>query len=232
MSQRPTPDHRYRAARAAIDTVVYERTGELEIALHALLRGTKHVIMDVEYAYDLFSKPDHRGVLDAFILAQANFDQTSKALRIPVTVLRAYEHLFMDTSVFRNKLEALSYAQDYVGSAYCKELMKTAVTVGPLYLLWAFGNSDDLVDTRHVVRHTMLDSFFRGMAHKGNALTSAIAKEAQKWMQTAIKNAEILERIDPRTTKEASEELRLALAVRDTTLAAVNSPVPVEDILH
>jgi hypothetical protein len=70
------------------------------------------------------------------------------------------------------------------------------------------------------------------MAHKGNALTSNMAKEAQKWWATAIRNAEILERIDPHTERAAAEELRIALEGRDETLKAEQSPVPVQNILH
>jgi hypothetical protein len=119
----------------------------------------------------------------------------------------------------------------YDGDPYAVELLKTGVMVGSDYLVWMYGGRD-AVDTRTIVRHTMIDSFYRGMSHKGNSLTSRVAKEAQKWWTTAIKNAEILEKMEPQEAKQAYEELRIALEGKDETIPVEKAPVPLDDILH
>lgn len=203
----------------------------MEAALHSLIKRSGPPDPWVEYAYDLYLDVQHRSVLDAFILSSAPMDVVSKVLGIPVLVLMAYEYLFFDMATFRNRLEKITYASNYDGDAYAAELLKTGIMVGSDYLIWTYGGKDT-VDTRAVVRHTMIDAFYRGMSHKGNSLTSAVSKESQKWWATAIKNAEILEKMDPQATKQAYEELRIALNGVDETLPVEKSPVPVEDILH
>jgi len=227
-----SPQHRYDAVICALKVGRAAFDDALMQALFELLSERPCPSPEVAYAYDLYGVDDHRVVVDAFLLSKAPLPLSAKAVEIPVPVLETYRHLFMDTTVFRNKLEAMTFATNYDSSPYGKELVKAGVSVGPEYLLWAYGATDEEVDTRYVIRRTMLDSFFRGMAHKGNSLTSNIAKESQKWWSTAIRNAEILERIDPRTTKAAYEELRIALEGRDETVKTEQSPVPVEDILH
>jgi hypothetical protein len=227
------PQHRYLAAQAAVDAASAAPEGDAAVQALFTLLGTG-VCEDaaVTYALDLFRVDDHRSALDAFLLAQVSDDIAASTLSIAPNIVAMYRHLFMDTTVFRNKLELMTYARNYTGNAYGVELVRTAVTVGLEYLLWAFGKSGDSLDNRAVVRQTMVDSFFRGMAHKGNPITSATAKEAQKWWATAIRNAQILETIDPRTSRNAYEELRMALEKTDDTKTVEQAPVPLVEILH
>jgi len=226
-----SPRHRFEAVLATVKTSAPPPPEELELALHGLITRTGQPNAGVSYAYDLYLDLQHRAVLDAFILAGAERATVAKVLDIPESVLLMYEYFFFDTSTFRNRLEKISYASNYDGDAYAAELLKTGVMVGADYLLWTYGGKDS-VDTRAIVRHTMIDSFFRGMSHKGNSLTSGVAKEAQKWWATAIRNAEILEKMDPQATKQAYEELRIALEGVDETTPVEKSPVPLADILH
>lgn len=226
-----SPRHRFEAVLAAVKTASPPPEGEVEKALHAYITRTGTPSSTVEYAYDLFLNKQHRAVLDAFILADADRTVVSKVLSIPPSVLMAYQYLFFDVETFRNRLEKISYASTYDGDAYAAELLRTGVMVGPEYLVWTYGGRE-AIDTRQVVRHTMIDAYFRGMSHKGNNLTSGIAKEAQKWWATAIRNAEILEKMDPQASKQAYEELRIALEGVDETTPADKAPVPLEDILH
>jgi hypothetical protein len=186
----------------------------------------------VQYAFDLHEEEEHRAILDAFLLTRCALSEVVAVLEIDIPVIETYMHLYMDTSVFRNKLEVISYAAHYEGSAYSKELVKTAVQVGPEYLHWAYGKPRDDIDPRTIIRRTMLDSYFRGMAHKGNGLTTGVTKEAHKWWATAIKNAELTERMNPTTAKQALDELRIALGQQDETVAADAFEVPLSDILH
>lgn len=223
------PDHRFSAVRylkaAPADPV--------DASGYELFQKGQTSDPVTQYAYELHDNSEHRAILDAFLLSMLDVSRISVVLGIPEDVLARYMYFFLDLDAFRNKLELISYASTYEGSSYGRELVRAAVTVGPSYLLWAFGDStlDDL-DTRFVIRSTMRDAYFRGLAHKGNALTTDVAKESQKWWLTAIKNAELLERIDPHTAKDAAKELQIALESHDETLKPEQSPVPLEDILH
>lgn len=231
--KRASPRHRFEAVRNAVNSPPAP-TGDLEEALFLIISGNPqkaHVNQTVEYAYDLYLNSSHRCVLDAFILAEADRPTVSKILSIPLSVLMAYEYLFFDTTTLRNRLEKISYASNYDGDAYATELLKTGIMVGPQYLIWTYGGREE-IDTRVIVRHTMVDAFYRGMSHKGNNLTSGVARESQKWWATAIRNAEILEKMDPQASKQAYEELRIALEGIDETTPTDKSPVPLEDILH
>jgi len=187
---------------------------------------------DVMYARDLYLVKEHRAAMDAFVLSKMPDEQVRDLIGVPISALEMYRQLYMDVSVFRNKLEIITFANEY-GDTYGAEMVRAAVMIGPDYLLWSYGSQDiAALDNRLVVRKTMIDSFFRGLAHRGNALTSGVAREAQKWWGTAIRNAQILEEIDPRATKTAFDELRITLGKRDITHTSDQAPVPVTEILH
>jgi hypothetical protein len=199
-------------------------------SLYMLLTGAP-ATPDVQYAWDLFRVDEHRAQLDAFLLAKAPLDLVSRVLSIPLPVMEAYSHLFLDMSALRNRLEILSYAAAYDGPASAKELIKAAMSIGLEYLHWLHGVSPE-VEPSTVVRRTMVDAFYRGMAHKGNALSTNIAKEAHKWWGMAIRNAELLEKLDPKATQDAYESLRIALESRDDTVPAALAPVPLSEMMH
>jgi hypothetical protein len=224
------PDHRYFEVKDAPED--HEWNDPLMAALAKLLKTGSSELSDVVYAYDLYKDTTHRAVLDAFVLSRMPLEHASRALEVPMSVLEAYCYLFMNLKAFRNKLELISYSMEYGGSDYGRELVRTAVSIGPDYLLWSFGDKGTQIDTRHIVKRTMMDSFFRSMAHKGNSLTSGVAKEAKSWMATAVKNAELLEKLEPQTAKNAVDELRIALETRDDTLPAEQAPVALNEILH
>jgi hypothetical protein len=206
--------------------------GALDSDLYDLLVAGKTLNHAVRDAYDLYKVPEHRAAMDAFTLADATPELVRLALHIPESVTKTYRYLFMDVQAFRNKLERITYAQQYPGDAYTKEMMRSAITAGLDHLLWAFGASQIDVDSRTVIRQTMAEAYYRGMAHRGQSISSAQAKEAHRWWGTAVKNAELLERVDPRAEKQALEEIRIALEKHDDTFTASSSPVPPGEILH
>lgn len=185
----------------------------------------------VQHAADLFSDERHRGILDAFLLAGATLKEAASALDVPEAVVDVYQYLFFDTTVFRNKLERMSYSSSYEGDPWASEYVRSGVVVGVSYLMWSFGGGND-VSTRDAVRNAMTDAFFKSRAHRGNTLTSGVSKEAHKWLSTATKNAELLEKLDPQTQQQAHEALRIALESKDETIPVEQSPVPTTDILH
>lgn len=226
------PYHRYEEVARGLSAPATAQLDATQQALRAVLLGAPGADAATAYAYDLFRTPSHRAALDAFVLAEATPETVNAVIGVSADVVRRYAHLFMDVSVFRNRLEMLTWASEYDGDAYGKELCRAALTIGIDYLLWAFGKGDADLDARMVVRRTMVDSFYRGLAHRGNGLTAGVTKEAYKWWATAVRNAEILEKIDPRVSKHAAEELKIALEARDDTLKPEDAPVTLDEILH
>ena len=217
------PRHRYEVARAAINSGTSSEYSSLE----QCLTGAACNDAAVAYAYDLFKTTEHRTILDAFLLAKVLPQLAATALQIPVEVIETYALLFMDVNVFRNALELRSYA---IG--YSDDTVRAAVFTGQEYLLWMFNVKSEHLEPRYIIRNTMIDAYMRGHAHRGNGVTSQVAKAAQTWMNIAIRNAELLEKLDPQTAKAAGEELRIALEPKDDTFSTETSPVPVENILH
>lgn len=229
---RLSPDHRHHTVLALLQQGDPAPADPRMAALYDLLDHAASPLAEVVYAVDLHREEEHRAILDAFLLTKCSHAEISSLLDVDLIAIETYSFLFMDTSVFRNRLEIMSYAAHYESSAYGKELVKTAVQVGPDYLHWAYGKARDNVDPRYIIQKTMMDSFYRGMAHRGNGLTTGVTKEAHKWWSTAIKNAEIAERMNPSTAKQAIEELRIALGQQDDTVAVDDFEVPVSEILH
>jgi len=203
------------------------------LALYSHLRKDPAALPEVVEAYDLYRNDTHRVAMDGFILAGATAPLIERVLGVKQPVAEAYMYLFTDVTAFRNKLELLSYATNYgTGDAHGREIIRAAVNVGIDYLLWVYGRPDIQVDARHVIRHTMAEAYYRGMAHRGNSVTSDIAREAHRWWGTAVKNAELLEKIDPRAEKQAFEEIRIQLEKVDDTYTVETAPVDPSDILH
>lgn len=225
------PAYLYAAAEDAVDAKT-PPTEPKQLALYTYLTTKQSGRSDMGDAYDLFMAPDHRAALEAFILTGASPALIERVLQIPTSVTETYKAYFFDSTVFRNKLEVMEYAAQFDGSSHAREVLRAAVTVGLEYLLWVYGSPEVQVDARQVIRHTMAEAYYRGMAHRGNSLTSGVTKEAHRWWATAVKNAELLERIDPRAEKQAFEEIRIQLEKADDTYTVDTAPVDVADILH
>jgi len=223
------PSARFERVRQAVD-IKSPLADPLEHALYEYL--TTRAPSDAGDAYDLFADSDNRAVLEAFLLAGGNAALIERVIGVKAAVTEAYRHLFFDESNFRNRLEIFRYVADFQGSPHAKEVLRTAVNSGLDYLLWAYGRGEVQIDARQVIRHTMAEAYYRGMAHRGNSVTSQVAKEAHKWWGSAVRNAELLEKIDPRAEKQAFEEIRIQLEKFDDTYKADEAPVDVTEILH
>lgn len=225
------PNHRALEAEAIVVLTSPASSDAMITALTLLLSGAPCPVVHVEHARDLWVEEEHRAALDAFLLARVALPKIAEVLEIPIDTVAAYAHLYMDVSVFRNKLERRSYAMRYGTDKYATELVRTAVVAGPEYLLWTFDDKHEGLEPATVVRRAMVDGYFRGLAHRGNGLTTDVTKEAHRWMQFGVSNAQSLEKIDPRTARSAHEELSIAIKGRDLTISVGSGPVAPEDVL-
>ena len=225
------PNHRALEAEAIVAQMAPASSDAMVVALTLLLGGAPCPVADVEYARDLWEEKEHRAALDAFLLARVALPQIAEVLEISIDTVAAYAHLYMDVTVFRNKLERRSYAMRYGDDKYASELVRTAVVAGAEYLLWTFDEKHDTLEPATVVRRAMVDGYFRGLAHRGNGITTDVTREAHRWMQFGVSNAQSLEKLDPRTARSAHEELSIAIKGRELTISVGAGPVAPEDVL-
>lgn len=229
------PDHRFLEVEESVAKGLTRFDDPLCAELAEILRGN-NAQSDVVYAYELYVEETHRQAMDAFTLAQSPLDVFTAVFEIPIPIVQVYQHLFMDMSVFRDRLDRLAYAANYQKLYACEdhvaERMRSAVTAGPDYLRWQYASPNPQMDPRKIVRESMMDSFYRSMAHKGNALVSGVTKEAVKWMQNSVKYARALEELEPQTAKAGADQLKIALLAPDVSYSAPTQNINSADILH
>ena len=225
------PDHRSRTVR---ETLQYPEPASFDRPMQQFrlaLLDAPNVESDVRDAYDLHEHMTHRGILDAFLLIKTPLDEIALVFEIRSEVLAIYQHLFMDITAFRNKLELRSYALEYPGTDYTKEIVRTAMIAGTDYLLWTYGGGKGPMP-QAVIHQVMTDAYYRGMSHRGNAASSTTAKEALRWWSQAVHNAETLEKFNPSNKESAVTDLSIALASRDETMHIDDKQIIRENILH
>lgn len=201
--------------------------------LAAVMRGE---IKDTElnYAWDLYKDAYIRTIVNSLFLSGAGYDVMARATEIPATVLGLYGQYIFDLSVFRNRLERISFVNTYRQYVTDEEgqFLQAAITCGTDYVVWLI-NGDPRHPPKEVLNVVMMDGFFRSQAHRSAPLTSELAKQARGWLQDAQRAAVNLQKLDPKDDEDALRELVMTLSFKDDTTneAHVEAPRP-EDILH
>jgi hypothetical protein len=205
---------------------------KVEELVKVITRQSKDEVL--EYAWDKFQNSRSRICLNAFVIAEASPDTIRRSTGVPIAVVQAYAAYICDITVFRDRLDRLSYIDSV--SQYGDQdealYLRAAVTAGAPYIVWLLGNQTDETP-KEVVRAHMIDGYHRAKAHRNAPLDSIIAREARIWASESSKNAVALHRIDPQESQDALEQLRLKLVYDDGTISenTVGAPAP-EDILH
>jgi hypothetical protein len=228
----PDPHHRIIAAKKAIQAGEEPEDAKVR---DIILVFTKHkdAKPELTYAIDVFLEPYQRTVMDALLLGRGSIEDIHEGTEIPHNVIAAYSDYLFDQTVFRNNLDRITWVQDnekYLDQRQL-QLLQSALTVGAQYLIWMITGRGKF-SPAEVLRHTMNDAMFRGMAHRNAPLDSPVAKEALQWIRIAHNLAKSLHQIDPEDAKEAEKQLRMALTYEDTTVNAQTSGLSPEDILH
>lgn len=215
----PNPRHRYeelaRKARAP--------ETESERSLYVLLHGAEELnkavplrpwdsgqIVDpsVQYPYGIFRTPEIRAFLEAFLIASDNNAEICMALAMPAEEIDIYRNLFFDTSTFRTDLELIIFMQDIPDEGQNKQLYKIAFHQGLGALRWHFCRDKGQIPPETVMRSIMTDSYYRSLEHRGQAVTSKVAKEASRLARTAMDCARVLLTEHSGGTSDA-EDLRI-----------------------
>jgi hypothetical protein len=189
---------------------------------------------DLNYAWDLYKDAYIRTIVNSLFLSNTPFEVMARTTEIPAKVLSLYGEYIFDLSVFRNRLERISFVNTYCQYVTDDEgqFLRAAITCGSDYVVWLI-NGDPRHPPKEVLNVVMMDGFFRSQAHRGAPLTSELAKQARGWLQDAHRAAVNLQKLDPKDDEDALRELHMTLAYQDDTTNEehLEAPRP-EDILH
>jgi hypothetical protein len=217
----PNPRHLYEALKRKARAPETESERSLYVLLHGekeLNKAVPHrpwdtnsqVDLSVQYPYGVFSTAEVRSVLEAFLIATDNNAQISNAIAMPAEEIDIYRTLFFDTTTFRTDLELIIFLQgipDDESNKNIKALYKIAFHQGLGALRWHFCRDKGQVTPEVVIRSVMTDSYYRSLEHRGQQITSKVAKEASRQARTAMDCARVL--LTDQTGNADAEDLRI-----------------------
>jgi hypothetical protein len=226
------PHHRLIAAQKAVKNGQKSKDPKVT-AIIAAFTKSKSAKPELVYAVKKFIDPYQRAVMDALCLGRASIEDIHEATEIPHAVITAYQEYIFDQDVFDDGLDRVAWVraqQDYIAQDEL-QLLQCVLTVGVKYLTWLLTGRGKFSPAQ-VLRHSMNDAMFRGMAHRGAPVNSDVAKEAHQWIRTAERLAKTLHAIDPEDQQEAEKQLRIALSYDDTTGNEETTGIAPDKILH
>lgn len=231
------PSFRYDRVHAHLrQTGVYTSDDPLEEALSRLLLGGDGVPMEVRRAYSMYRNPFKREVVEAFILARASTDEIGDVLEIDADVTRTYMHLFFDTSVFWDRLDAQVYAQEYPTShdkGYGKQLKMAAIDHGSEYLKVTFGRGQYQVSPTRAVRESISQAYLYAKSASKYAVDHPRTKEAQKWTLAMYKGIDNMKNAKLADGESAADLLiSLKVALENSDRPELDGEILPEDILN
>ena len=219
-------DSRYLETVAAVATGT-EPNGDLEKELFKVLQGKK-ATPEVERSLDIYEHQFKREVMEAFLLSDADPSEIEMVLKVPTSVTETYARLFFDPSAFEDELDRLDYAYEYASNEFGREIKRYAVELGKECLKIRMGRGSYAVGNLEVQGGVRSTAYLMAQQVKANPIDSALAREALRWAQVALRAA-------PETEEQeatSAESLVLALETKDHTTNAVKSQIPKEEILH
>jgi len=223
-----TPDHRYQAVRKAIKSNGKAPKGRIEADLFALMQGGNSAD-EVDYAYDIYNSIFKREVMEAFLLATATPSEIHSILQVPENVTDTYEHLFFDTSVFKNELDRINYAYTYERDDFGASLKKFVIDMGKESLKIKMGRGSYVVDPQYVQDGIRSTAYLMGQMIKANPMDSRMARESLNWAKLGLKAATSVEKED---NKGDIDKISIALEKRDDTVAEKETGLKPSDIVH
>ena len=226
------PHHRLIAAQKALSKGEKPRDPKIADIILAFTKS-KNAKPELVYAIAKFLDPYQRAVMDALCLGRATIEDIHEATEIPLKAAAAYQDYIFDQSVFDDGLDRITWVRGLQQHLEPDELqlLQAAITVGVRYLTWLLTGRGKFTPSE-VLRHSMNDAMFRGLAHRNAQVNSDVAKEAHQWIRTAERLAKTLHAIDPQDEEEAAKQLRIALTYDDTTVNEETSGIMPDQIVH
>lgn len=230
---RQAPDHRARevAALAGRELAV-TLEHPFESALYHLIRSADCPIPTVREAFEWYGDEGFAHLLNALQIGKAPLEMVAAGLDLDASVLVPYFYLFFDRSVFRHSLDVLRYIEMLDVSPLARGYYTTAVQQGPEYLLHRFRiGARPATNPEKIIETVANDQYDRFLSHRGQDVTSDVAKEALKWGQAAISSAgAMITHGKTQNRDSAFKRLKIALSVNDETTTMEASGISPSDL--
>jgi len=201
---------------------------------NVIVSGLDHELY--KYVLELYGTPSYRDTMMAWFLSGATTDQIVQGSGVTAEVLAVFERLFIDSSVFRNKLEWRAYAEFY--AAHCcfddvgKKQVQIATLEGPIPLLayWKIGNEIIRITDEEILSTQLMLAHIKALAARNVSVTTPEAKEAFRWGQFAVNTAQRRNSLDD--TSEIEVDAIVAIQRRKATVEAQEVGINLADIKH
>jgi hypothetical protein len=190
---RITPDQKWREVLRAVDGKAVPSDPFIKSVYNVMVGTTQDDT--IQYAIDKIEEQRDRDSIVAYILSGASHEVIAESLWInSVPVVDVFAKLYMDISVFRDKLEHLRYCEYYLENI-CPEddernqaLIRQGISHGPKALeLWFKRSGDDVSIAKEDITNAVLQmAFTNAIAAKDVSVTHPIAKESHRWVKTAL----------------------------------------------
>ncbi len=222
------PDHRLRSIQAA-QQAGKEPSGSVEKEFYNLLNKKTIIEPDVLSAYDIYSHPFKREVMESFLLVDASPAEVDDVLKVSESITEIYAFLFFDPEVFENELDRISYAYTYAKDDYGKELKKFAVDLGKEALKIRMSRGTYFIPATDVQGGIRSTAYLMGQMVRVNPMDSRAAQASLKWAQLGLRAA-AEEDID--STRGGIDKVRFELQQKDETTNEEKSGIEQNKILH
>ena len=231
--RRPDPHHRI----AAIQEALAQKTTPLDPKIRMVVEAVTGIKLDpmLEYAWSKYCVPLERAVIEAFLIIDTDPQDINRATGVPLGALEMYAEYLFDMSVFRDRLERISYVErerGYLTNGQ-QAFFEAALLQGGRYLAWMINPAAVTVTPREVLETTMTDGYFMGLTHRGADPGSERAKHAKTWQQTSTVAATAMLRQNIGESEDAYNDLAVALLERQSVDSAETAgALPPHDIIH
>jgi hypothetical protein len=229
----PDPHHRI----AAIQEALARKTTPLDSAVRTVVdavTGSKPN-PELEYAWSKYCAPLERTVIEAFLIADTDYQDIHRATGIPLGVLQAYAEYLFDMTVFRDRLERISHVQRQRGYLTVSQqaYLEAALAQGGQFLAWMVNPNAVTVTPKEVLETAMKDGYFMGLTHRGANPGSERAKHAKVYQQTSMAAATSIIRASLGDNEEATHDVAIALLEEQNVDSAETAgALPPHDIIH
>jgi len=171
---------------------------------HKYRRGKECSKEDYSIAFDAYNDPLQKEIIEALLFGDADFEDVFSAFGLSTRSLDVYEEMFFDRTKFRNKLDKLSYLDNYP-EKFGKEIKMRALNLGPEFIYYTYANIvPKSPKQRALVQRMFMASAYKAMAMNYNSMNSKVTKNAIDHAKLMLKAFDSLQKF---SEEELSDEV-------------------------
>lgn len=209
-----------------IETKRGRPSGTEEKALLSLLKG-KRGNVDVSRAHDIYTREFKREEMESCLLSEMTPSEIETVLGVPVSVTKAYIHLFFDITAFEDRLDRIDYAYNYP-EKYGKELKTLAVDLGKDCMMIRASRGAHTIDPKKAQESVRSTAYTMAQVARINSVVSEESKAAFRWAQLCLRSAGEL----PDEKLGTGESINIAVESCDDSTNEKKSGIKPTKIMH